>query len=459
MKIQGTSLYTRLAIRVALVLGISGLMLLVAVVLFTRLAANDAYDRILTGSALQLAENTWYENGRVNVDIPISTFSMLTASDQVFYAVLDPSGRVVAGDAELKPAIPYERLKDGPLVMQGAYAELPVSIAIVGRRMPVDGPKPWAVIMLAQTNNARHAVAKNLGINTSILIVVMGIVTVIAALFTLHQALAPLKLIGVTIEQREMNDLSPLTQVVPAEIHSLVASINEFMRRLEIHRAMMRGVIGDAAHQLRTPVAALLSQMELLSLNAHAQSQGYHLARLQELTRSLGELVNQLINHAMVQLRAESVPLESIDLAELAREVMAEKLSGPLHHDLDLGFQTPNQACRIQGDAIALREALNNVIDNALKYGANTLLHMEIRSTHDFWELRVEDDGPGIAETHWEQVRTPFSARGGNRQGASLGLSIVDAVMKAHRGNMQFSWSGNHHFVVSLSFPISMINA
>jgi two-component system sensor histidine kinase TctE len=150
--LSGTSLYTRLAVRVSLVLGISGLALLAAVVFFTRMAADDAYDRILTGSALQIAENTWFENNRVNVDIPVSTFTMLTASDQVFYAVLDPSGRVVAGDSELKVPIPFERLKDGPLVVQGSYAELPVSIAIVGRRMPVAGPNPWAVVLLGQTN-------------------------------------------------------------------------------------------------------------------------------------------------------------------------------------------------------------------------------------------------------------------------------------------------------------------
>lgn len=453
MKISGTSLYTRLAIRVALVLGTSGLVLIAAVVLFTRIAANDAYDRILTGSALQIAENTWYENGRVNVDIPISTFSMLTASDQVFYAVLDPSGHVVAGDPELKAAIPFERLKDGPLVLQGSYAELPVSIAVVGRRMPVAGANPWAVILLAQTNNARNAIAKNLGLNTSALILVMGVLTVIAALLTLQQALAPLKRIATSMDARETGDLSPLTQAAPVEIESLVAAINEFMHRLELHRAIMRGVIGHAAHQLRTPVAELLSQMELLSLQGDGGKQSPHMARLKELTFNLGELVNQLINHAMVQLRAESAPLEPIDLTRLAREVMAEKLSGPQHHRLDLDFLAPTEPCLVRGDDIALREALKNIIDNALKYGAKTLLHMEIRSTSTGWELRVEDDGAGIPEAQWDHVRKPFSARGGNRKGASLGLSIVEEVMHAHGGDMRFSWSEEHHFVVSLYFP------
>lgn len=453
MNLSGTSLYTRLAVRVALVLGISGLVLLAAVVFLTRMAANDAYDRILIGSALQVAENTWYENDRVNVDIPISTFSMLTASDQVFYAVLDPAGRVVAGDVELKARIPFERLKDGPLMVQGTYAELPVSIAIVGRRMPVAGPNPWAVVLLGQTNNARQAIARNLGLNTSALILAMGLVTVMAALWTLRQALDPLQQIARTMEGRTSNDLAPLTQVVPAEIHALVAAINDFMQRLEVHRAMLRGVIGDAAHQLRTPVAALLSQLELLQLQADPGSRDQHLARLQVLARSLGDLVNQLINHAMVQFRAESVPLESIDLAALARGLMAERLSNLQHQHLDLGFEAPEEACTIQGDAIALREALKNVLDNALKYGARSLLHMEICATPGGWELRIEDDGPGIPEAEWEQVRQPFSARSGQRDGASLGLSIVNEVMRAHRGRLQFGWNAARHFVVSLWFP------
>ncbi|MEO6972009.1 MAG: sensor histidine kinase [Rhodoferax sp.] len=453
MTLLGRSLYTRLALRVGLVLAISGLVLLAAIWLSTRLAANDAYDRILRNSALQIAENTWYRNGTVNVDVPISAFSMLTANDQVFYAVLDPQGRVIAGDLKFRPAIPWKRLIKGPVVIQGTYLDLPVSIAFVGRRMPVAGLNPWAVVMLAQTNNARASFAKNLSTNSSVLILVMGLLTVIAALFTLHQALAPLKQIGADIQRRDLNDLSPLTQEVPTEIHALVASINEFMRRLGVHRALMRRVIGDAAHQLRTPVAALLSQMELLGMQHDDEERAAHEARLRELTHHLGELVNQLINHAMVQHRADSAALETIDLAALARQQMTDTLSHHPQHHLDIALHAPEQPCLIQGDSISLREALKNVLDNALKYGAKSLLHIHIRPRADHWELDVEDDGTGIPEVDWERIRKPFSARGGSRLGASLGLSIVEQVMIAHHGDMRFSRTATGHFVVTLSFP------
>lgn len=459
MTLARGSLYTRLAVRLALVLTLSGVVLLIAIVLATRLAANDAYDRILTGSALQIAENTWYQNGTVNVDVPISAFSMLTANDQVFYAVIDPAGRLVAGDADFKPDIPWDKLAKGPLVIQGSYLELPVSIAIVGRRMPVAGPNPWAVVMLAQTNNARASFAGNLGSNASVVIVVMGLLTLLAALFTLHQALAPLKQIGDTMQRRDPHDLSPLTQQVPAEIHALVDSINEFMRRLAEHRTLMRGVIGDAAHQLRTPVAALLSQMELLAMQADDEGRARHLQRLGELTQRLGELVNQLINHAMVQHRADSVAMERIDLVELARLEMTEMLSHQAQRNLDLELDAPQAPCLIDGDPVTVREAVRNLLDNALKYGARTLLHIGIRRAGAGWELSVEDDGPGLAEAHWERVRKPFSARDGQRHGASLGLSIVAEVMRAHRGELRFGRGAPQRFSVTLRFPAAADSA
>ena len=452
MRLAGGSLYTRLAVRVGLVLGISGLVLLVAIVLSTRLAANQAYDRILTGSALQIAENTWYQNGGVHVDVPISAFSMLTANDQVFYAVLDPDGRGVAGDAEFRPQVPWAQLAKGPVVMQGRYLDLPVSIAIVGRRMPVAGPRPWAVVMLAQTNNARASFAGSLTSNASVVIALMGLLTVVAALFTLHQALTPLKNIGCAIQRRDLNDLTPLTQEVPVEIHALVDSINEFMRRLSVNRSLMRRVIGDAAHQLRTPVAALLSQMELFSMQRDERKREQHLARLRELTHALGELVNQLVSHAMVQHRAGSEPLETIDLGGLARAEISEMLSHHAQRKLDLALHTPEQPCLILGDPVSVREALKNVLDNALKYGAKTLLHITVQNDGAAWALQVEDDGPGIAEADWERIRKPFSARSGQRLGASLGLSIVDEVMRTQGGDLRFGRSANGHFIVSLRF-------
>jgi two-component system sensor histidine kinase TctE len=459
MKAPGRSLYTRLALRIGLVLLISGLALVTAIVLSTRMAARDVYDRLLIGSALQVAEHTWYENGEVNVDAPISALSMLTPGDQVFYAVIGPTGRVVAGDTEFRPPIPWKQLGNGPVVVQGSYQGLPVSIVFVGRRMPVTGANPWAVVMLAHTNNARNSFADKLGRNTTVLVVAAGVLTLLAALFTLYQALAPLKQIVAEIGQRDLNELAPFTEEVPTEIHPLVASLNDFVERLAQHRAVMRRVIGDAAHQLRTPVAALLSQMEMLSMERGQAASDRHLARLGELTRHLGELVNQLINHAMVQHRAGSVPLQEIDLARLARDEMADMLSHHANRMLDLAFSAPDAPCPVMGDPVTLREAVRNVLANALEYGAPALLHIEIARVGADWELLIVDDGPGIPAADQERIRKPFAARSGNRPGASLGLSIVEEVMRAHHGHLRFARTAQGYFAVVLGIPAAPTKA
>lgn len=453
MKAPGRSLYARLAVRVGLVLVISGLALIAAIVLSTRTAARDVYDRLLVGSALQVAEHTWYENGEVNVDAPISSLSMLTAGDHVFYAVIGPTGRVVAGDTEFRPQIPWKQLADGPVVVQGRYQGQPVSIVFVGRRMPVAGPNPWAVVMLAHTDNARNAFVGKLVTNATLLVVAAGILTLLATLFTLYQALAPLKQIVAAIGRRDLNDLAPFTEEVPAEIHPLVASLNDFVERLARHRAVMRRVIGDAAHQLRTPVAALLSQMDMLAAERDHAACGRRVARLGELARHLGELVNQLINHAMVQYRAGSLPLQEIDLTRLARAEMSEMLSQHAGRMLDLEFRAPDAPCTVRGDAVTLREAIKNVLANSLAYGAPALLHVEIARAGPDWELRIVDDGPGISAADQERIRTPFAARGGDRPGASLGLSIVEEVMRAHHGRLAFDRTGEGYFVVALRLP------
>ncbi|WP_446719266.1 sensor histidine kinase [Herbaspirillum sp. WKF16] len=451
--VAGRSLYVRLVTRMGAVLAVSAAVLLIAIWISTQLAANDAYDRILSGSALQIAENTWYENGAVNVDVPLAALSMLGTGDHAIYAVFDPQGRVIAGDGEFRPEIPWDELEQGPLLRDGEYLGTPVRMAVIGRRMPVAGPHPWAVIVLAQTNNARTSFAQSLGTKALLLIVAMSALTLVAAMFTLYQALAPLKRIEAAIRERDLNDLSPLTLTVPAETHALVSAINAFMQRLAVHRATMRRVIGDAAHQLRTPVTALLSQMELLESQTDDDRRRRHLDQLRERTRSLGALVNQLINHAMVQHRNDISLRGRIDLGELVRRQMTEVLSNRARTPDDLALDTPQAPCLIRGDAISLAEAIKNILDNALQYGAPGLLHVRLETRPERCELRFVDDGPGIAAADWERLRKPFAPRGEGRMGASLGLSIVEEVMRAHDGEMRFEHLPEGHFAVVLEFP------
>lgn len=454
MIVPGRSLYLRLVVRMGAVLAFAVAAVLLGIWFSTRAAVDRAYDRWLLGSALQVAENTWYQNGEVNVDVPLAAFSALAPGDQIFYTVLDPNGRSVAGDSEFHPAIPWDKLADGPIVVDGTYQEMPIRIAIVGRRMPVAAPHPWAVVALAHTQNARVRFTRGLADNTLLITIATGVLTMLAALWTLRQALLPLKQIEAAIRARDSNDLKPLAVTVPAETLALVGAINDFMQRLATSRALMRRVIGDAAHQLRTPVTALTAQAELLTQTQDDAARQTHIARIQKQARGLGGLIHQLINHAMVQHRADSVAPVPVDLNELLQTAMRETLSYATR-DIDVALQAPETPCMILGDPLSLREAIKNVLVNALAYGAPHRLHVDVTGAHDQWRLRFFDDGPGIPEAEWQRVRTPFSSRADGREGASLGLAMVAEVIQAHGGQMTFERVEGEGFAVVLTLPMA----
>jgi two-component system sensor histidine kinase TctE len=154
----------------------------------------------------------------------------------------------------------------------------------------------------------------------------------------------------------------------------------------------------------------------------------------------------------MVLHRADAVPKERIDLKALARKEAMELLSAATR-PLDLEMRVPDKACEVEADAVSVREALRNVLVNALRYGARSFLHIELNDRGPCLELKIIEDGPGIPETEWAKVREPFSAHSAGRSGASLGLSIVEEVMRAHQGELRFERIEGKSFAVCLVFP------
>ena len=116
-------------------------------------------------------------------------------------------------------------------------------------------------------------------------------------------------------------------------------------------------------------------------------------------------------------------------------------------------MRVPDSPCDIEADAVSVREAVRNVLVNALRHGARTFLHIELDDLGDRLELKIIEDGPGIPESDWMKVREPFSERCAGQGGASLGLSIVEEVMRAHHGEMRFEKADGKSFAVCLLFP------
>ncbi|MEA2952684.1 MAG: two-component system, OmpR family, sensor histidine kinase TctE, partial [Alphaproteobacteria bacterium] len=313
---------------------------------------------------------------------------------------------------------------------------------------------------VAQTRGARDLLAFDLTLKAFVILAIMSVLALAMVMLTVRAALAPLHAIGEAIDRRAYSDLTPLSLEVPREIAPLVAGLNHFMRRLADRLAILKRFIADAAHQIRTPLAALSSQVELLNHENDPERQQRNVKRLQELADRLGRLVNQLLDHAMVIHRSESVAGGPVDLVALTRSALRDAVpisAEESHLDVMLELQPDNIS--IIGDAISLREALVNLINNAVIHGGGRTLLVRVLQEQSATRIEVVDDGPGIPPDRWEHMLEPFQSgtqipgQDRDRRGSGLGLAIVQDVAKAHHGEIRFEQRKGVGFVAALILP------
>lgn len=452
MSLRPRSLYARLALGLLAVLGTAGSALAVAAWWYASLAADEAYDQVLVGGALQIAENTWMNKGVLDVDVPLSAFSVLSARDRVFYQVVAPNRQVAAGDPSLNLPVPWEAIKRGPVLTSATVQGQAVRVAIVGRHVQEADPEGWAAIVLAETRVARVTLARSLATKALWIIGLMGAITMGAAMVAAQRALRPLREVAAAIRGRDASSRAPLVVDAPPEAEVLVQTINDFIARLNARVALMRRVLGDVAHQIRTPLTAIAAQVELWEHAADESSRHLQAQRIKQRLEDVGELSGQMLSHAMVLHRSQAVALEPLDLTELVRQQLMRVLEDQRLAGVEVEFQAPEQPVAIAGDVVMLKQALLNILGNAIAYGVRHKLSVRVSAQAQQAEVWVTDDGPGITPQRYESLRQPFTPREDGRLGTSLGLAIVDEVMRAHEGALRFE-PAEPGFSVILAFP------
>lgn len=444
----------RLRFLLATVFGIGTAGALLAAWLFANAGADQGYDRLLASAAVQIAESITIENGVVDVMPPEAAFETLAMStdDRIFYAVRDPQGRVLTGFPGIVPTEAPNRLAKTTLV-DGRLFGVDVREAVVGRYVSLARPG-WVSVVVAQTRRGRQALAWSLMTRMGALIISVGALGFIAALVAAHRALRPLSRIGEALNARKDNDLTPLVVDSPRETLALVYAINDLVARMGERSAKLQSFAGLAAHQVRTPIAALLAQVELLRGESMTAGVALRADRLRDRLISLGRLTNQLLDHAMVSYRAE-LPRQTIDLVETTRSALRDSIPRTSSNDIELSFGHHCSSLLIVGDEVILREAITNLIHNAAVHGARTRLSVVVKELDGFAVVAVEDDGAGIAAEQWHRVCSPFAAARDERPGAGLGLSIVCEIARIHGGDVTSRFPSGGGFEVSLRLPFT----
>jgi two-component system, OmpR family, sensor kinase len=295
------------------------------------------------------------------------------------------------------------------------------------------------VVQVGQPDAVRATLARSLSLRMALPELVLMPPFVLLLGFILRRGLAPLRHISRRVEERDASRLDPLPQAgLPAELQPLIAQINGLLQRLSVSMAVQRRFVADAAHELRTPVAALALQAQVAELADEAGSRRAAFAELHSGIDRVARVVEQLLRLARLAPDVAPQQLCEVDLAELAREVVGELAYQARMREVDLGAEADAPAC-IWGDKTELRSLVTNLVENAMRYGPRGT-QVTVTVSRDSREvfLGVLDGGRGIAAADRERVFNRFQRAAGDRTpGIGLGLAIVKAIVERHAGTVR----------------------
>lgn len=456
------SLRTRLAIIMSAVFLIGTGALYAAARSSAEAASNRSFDRLLLGSVLSITETIAVAGGRVQIDLPYAALDMLSAApdDRVFYRVLGPDGELVTGDPHLPWLDSLDRragpggfaLPDTPVFFDATYSGEPARFAVLGRQVAEPETRGWLWVQVGQTRRARNELTNELVLNALAPIGALTLLAIGAAWFGIGNALAPLTRLGRELAAREPGDLHPLSTSTPAEIRPLVMSLNDFMRRLDVNIQALKVFIAEAAHQMRTPLAAILAQAQVAS-GGDDDDRRHGLEAIERNTAKLSRLLQQLLSDATVAHRADVRDLETFDLLRVVRSAVRE--STPMALEREVRVESPLRTAPFTGDALLLGEAVKNLIDNAFTHGqaAERGLRVQVEAEAHAYVISVADRGPGVDDRLRERMFDRFVRTDARAQGAGLGLSIVRKALLSHGGRVTVDLREGGGLIVRLHAP------
>jgi len=403
---------------------------------------TEALDQTLLDSALVIAAHVERDStGHLRLALPSDVLTGLRvgSQDALYFKVRDAAGKLIAGDADLPDSDrgPYGSSgsdmrygdKDVRLIEHRAYAgDEPITVAIAETTRQRDALRERIVLSAVTTD-----------------VVVLGLILALIW-FSVRMSLEPLAQIEHELSARAPRDLTPLSGTsVPVEVRGLVAALNGLFSTVRDNAANQRKFLESAAHQLRTPLAGIQAQLEVMLTNEPDNTAGHErLRRVLEGVRRLSHTTHELLTLARADEGANhGLRLERVELASIAETALAENLGVAEHARIDLGAQL--EPAHADGVDWLLAEAAKALVDNAIAHTpAGGAVTVRCGVTGGAPYLEVTDTGIGIPREERSRVAERFF-RASNARGAGsgLGLAIVSDVTLLHRGTLSID-AGPH---------------
>jgi signal transduction histidine kinase len=261
--------------------------------------------------------------------------------------------------------------------------------------------------------------------------------------WAVSRALQPLARMEATVRERSMFDLQPLTiDGLPTELLPLVLAFNQLLVRLDEAVQSERRFIGDAAHELRTPLAALQAQLEVAMRAVTLEEKNAALAKLQLAVRRSSRLSEQLLDLARLEAGARAPRREWQALDEIAQHVAHE--FEVVAHLEQRRIEFALTSCRLYCDIDEVGMLIRNLLDNALRYtssGGRVVMRCGYLDSENGRATFVEvaDDGPGVPVNERSAIFERFHRVAGasKPRGSGIGLSLVARIAKLHGARIE----------------------
>jgi two-component system sensor histidine kinase TctE len=403
--------------------------------------SNQAYDRSLQEVAREIFLHVKPNGSGPKLEISPAAERVLRIDqdDRLHYKVSTADGRFIGGDPALHRP-PSARPKGGtPLFYDAVLHGEPVRVVAAHLSFDDNATSGVVLVQVAETLNKRNRLTRDILASVvlpQLLLIVLATATVY---FGVARGLIPLQRLKQAVSDRSHLDLSPIgIRDVPGEVRPLVEEVNDLMHRLGKTLDFQNRFIADAAHQLKTPVAGIKAQIELALRESDPAQLQQSVARLYVSADRLSRLVGQLLSLARNEPGAvAAIHLQTLDLNALALEITMEWVPEALKRNIDLGFEGAGSAAMIDGDPHRLRELINNLIDNAVRYSQDGG-RATVKVAHgEQPQLSVSDDGPSIPVEERERIFERFHRLlGTHTEGSGLGLAIVSEIAALHKARI-----------------------
>jgi two-component system sensor histidine kinase TctE len=399
------------------------------------------YDNTLLAVALAISRDVVLSEGDI-LDDALRDRLSATLGDALFYRVTGPDGGFVTGYSELPPpSEAFDIAAESPKFYDSESRGAPVRV--VALHEFIDEPQfgGWVDVHVWQTVRARDALSLRLAVQAGAMMALVILGAGSAVIFGIAYGLKPLLDLREAVERRSPADLGPIRRPVPREVKGLVEAMNQLFGRLAEAFATRDEFIANAAHQLRNPIAAIQAQAEAAVTAPTDREMRARARGVAEAARRTGRLTQQLLSMEKVRGRPDVATAE-VDIEDVAAGVLRIYAPDAMRHGAEISLEVEGPPSPVRGDPVLLAEALDNLVDNALRYGCRGggAVRVSIRFEPDRARVVVEDDGPGVPSEQRERIFERFH-RGveDGSDGCGLGLAIARETVTRHGGSIRLT--------------------